>query len=177
MSHCWMEFEAFRGKYLSQDFHGEHGIHCVLHWGNLDWNSGAPAERAQPLVPRPVRHCPREVAELWSSSSAELPALPRLCKGTQGALSMSSDPGSQNSQTAKDPAIPTPWQALLQAQGKEEFWAQNPTARLTSPPCTINQLIHLPFSCQGWKPYTNHPWQDTQFKHFHSIFPANKAGI
>lgn len=147
--------------------------------GIQEWNSGALAERTQTLAPRTVRHCPREAAELWSSSSAELPALPRLCKGTQGSPSMSSDPGSQNrqQQTVKDPAIATPWQALLQAQGKAEFCAQNPKARLTTPSCTIHQLIHLPFSCQGWKPYTNHPWQDTQFKHSHSIFPANKAGI
>lgn len=80
---------------------------------------------------------------------------------------MSSDLGTERAAAnSKGPSTSTPWQALLQAQGREEFCEQNPKAKLITPSCTINQLIHLPFSCQGWKLYTNYPWQDT---HFHVL--------
>lgn len=88
MSHCWTwSLRLSRRKYLSQDCHGEHGLQSVCYTAHSlllgEFRTeilGLPAVETQPLAPRTVRHCPKEVAELWCSSSVQLPTLPRLSK-------------------------------------------------------------------------------------------------
>lgn len=157
MSHCWTRsLELSRRKYLSQDFHGEHGVQSVCYTAHPlllgEFRTeilGLPAVETQPLAPRTVKHCPKEVAELWSSSSVGLPASPRLYKEHKVPFAWvrTWDPrtGSSNQQRTQQFNSLT---GSATGTGKGR----------TTPSCTINQWIHLSFSCQGWKLYTNHPW-------------------
>lgn len=100
-----------------------------------------PAVETQPLAPRTVRYCPKEVAELWCSSSVQLPTLPRLYKEHRVPFPWVQTWGPRtDSRNSKGPSSSTPWQLCCRHREWKRFvnripkagWQLHPVQQITS---------------------------------------------